>query len=83
MASTDKITFGGSDTKVTNEKNNTSKAYVTGTTSSETNTGTQIFDENVYLTEKSGTMHLEALEIGDALLDFDRDLQLLAIKFPE
>lgn len=46
------------NTKVTNTKNNTSKAYITGTTSSATNTGTQIFNSNVYFdtaTEGSGS----------------------------
>lgn len=83
MAATDKISFGAvSDTKVTNTKNNTAKAYVTGTTNSATNTGTQVFDDGVYLTDEAGGMHLSVLEIGDATLKFDTDLQLLAIQFP-
>lgn len=44
------------DTKVTNVLNNTSKAYITGTTSAATNTGTQVFDENVYLDTVAGTL---------------------------
>lgn len=83
MAATDKITFGdATDTKVTNTKNNTAKAYITGTTSSDTNTGTQVFNEGVYLTGENGGMHVEIMEIGNAKLEFDNDLQLLAIKFP-
>lgn len=44
------------NTKVTNTKNNTAKAYITGTTSNATNTGTQVFDENVYLDTEAGTL---------------------------
>ena len=60
-----KLTVGGtiytlyspaSDTKVTNTLNTTKKAYITGTTSSLTNTGGQIFDTGVYLGEGAGTL---------------------------
>ena len=44
------------DTKVTNTLNTTAKAYVTGTTSSSTNTGTQVFDTGVYLDTTAGTL---------------------------
>ena len=44
------------DTKVTNTLNTTTKAYVTGTTFDETNTGTQVFDTGVYLDEEAGTL---------------------------
>lgn len=83
MAATDKITFGAvSDTKVTNTKNNAAKAYVTGTTNSATNTGTQVFDDQVYLTDETGGLHCNILEVGNATLEFDTDLQMLAVKFP-
>lgn len=61
-----KLTVGGttyslyspaSDTKVTNTLNTTKKAYITGTTSSTTNTGGQIFDTGVYLGESAGTLY--------------------------
>ncbi len=42
------------DTKVTNTLAKTTKAYVTGTTSSSTNTGTQVFDTGVYLDTTEG-----------------------------
>lgn len=42
------------DTKVTNTLATTTKAYVTGTTSSSTNTGTQVFDTGVYLDTTAG-----------------------------
>lgn len=45
-----------SDTKVTNTLNTTTKAYVTGTTSSSTNTGTQVFDTGVYLDTTAGML---------------------------
>ena len=44
------------DTKVTNTLNTTAKAYITGTTSSSTNTGTQIFDTGVYLDTTAGML---------------------------
>lgn len=45
-----------SDTKVTNILNTTAKAYITGTTSNTTNTGTQVFDTGVYLDTTAGTL---------------------------
>lgn len=42
------------DTKVTNTLNTTAKAYITGTTSATTNTGTQVFDTGVYLDTTAG-----------------------------
>ena len=44
------------DTKVTNTLNTTTKAYVTGTTSATTNTGTQVFDTGVYLDTTAGKL---------------------------
>ena len=45
--------------KVTNTLNTAAKAYLTGTTSSTTNTGTQVFDTGVYLTENPGELHAD------------------------
>ena len=45
-----------SDTKVTNTLNTTTKAYITGTTSASTNTGTQVFDTGVYLDTTAGML---------------------------
>lgn len=44
------------DTKVTNTLDTTTKAYITGTTSSSSNTGTQVFDTGVYLDTTAGTL---------------------------
>ena len=44
------------NTKVTNTLNTTAKAYITGTTSNATNTGTQVFDTGVFLTTAAGTL---------------------------
>lgn len=44
------------NTKVTNTLATTTKAYVTGTTSSTTNTGTQVFDTGVYLDATAGQL---------------------------
>lgn len=44
------------DTKVTNTLATTTKAYLTGTTSTTTNTGTQVFDTGVYLDTTAGTL---------------------------
>lgn len=56
--STDTITTQdtNTDTKVTATKANTTKAYITGTTSASTNTGTLVFDTGVYLDTTSGTL---------------------------
>lgn len=57
-ADTDTITISSTntDTKVTNTLNTTAKAYVTGTTSNSTNTGTQVFDTGVYLDTTAGML---------------------------
>ena len=47
------------DTNVTNTLNTAVKAYLTGTTSATTNTGTQVFDTGVYLTENPGELHAD------------------------
>lgn len=52
------------NTKVTNTLATTSKAYITGTTSNKTNTGTQVFDTGVYLTTTAGVLHADKLEAG-------------------
>lgn len=44
------------DYRVTNTAATTTKAYITGTTSSSTNTGTQVFDTNVYLSATAGEL---------------------------
>ena len=44
------------DTKVTNTLATTTKAYITGTTSATTNTGTQVFDTGVYLDTTAGAL---------------------------
>lgn len=44
------------DTKVTNTLATTTKAYITGTTSATTNTGTQVFDTGVYLDTENGAL---------------------------
>lgn len=48
--------FTDTDTKVTNTLNTTAKAYLTGTTSASTNTGTQVFDTGVYLGTTAGEL---------------------------
>lgn len=51
-----KDTDTNTDTKVTNTLATTTKAYITGTTSSTTNTGTQVFDTGVYLDTTAGQL---------------------------
>lgn len=53
-----------SDTKVTNTLATTTKAYLTGTTSSTTNTGTQVFDTGVFLGTTAGDLNAGSLSIG-------------------
>lgn len=51
-----KSKFSTTDTKVTNTLASATKAYITGTTSSNSNTGTQVFDTGVYLDTAPGTL---------------------------
>ncbi len=48
--------FTDTNTKVTNTLATTTKAYITGTTSSTTATGTQVFDTGVYLDTTAGQL---------------------------
>jgi len=50
------------DTKVENVLNNTAKYYVTGTETSVTNTGTQVFDSGIYATTTAGQLHADNFE---------------------
>lgn len=69
------------DTKVTNNLNNTAKAYVTGTTSANTNTGTQVFDNNIYIDTVAGRLRVLSLLIGNSLLSYDSNKSALKISF--
>lgn len=70
------------DTKVTNTLNNSVKAYVTGTTSASTNTGTQVFDNGVFLETSAGGLRVASLNIGDhARLAYDSTNQAIKITF--
>lgn len=57
------------DTKVTNTLATTTKAYVTGTTSSNTNTGGQVFDTGVYLDTISGQLNATTYTENGTLLN--------------
>lgn len=61
------------------------KAYVIGSTSKVENTNKEVFDTDVYLTEKQGELHLHSLEIGsaenNATLLFDEESGMLTISF--
>lgn len=56
------------NTKVTNTVSNTKKFYITGTSSSSTNTGTQYFDTGVYVTATAGYLHCTRLEVGSGTI---------------
>ena len=60
--------YKDTNTKVTNTLNTTTKAYVTGTTSSSTNTGTQVFDTGVYLDTVAGRLCVDSIVIGGKVL---------------
>lgn len=57
------------DTKVTNTLNTTTKAYLTGTISASTNTGTQIFDSNVFLGTTAGQLNAISYVGNSAILN--------------
>lgn len=54
-----------SDTKVTNTLATTTKYYVTGTTSSTTNTGTQSFDSGIYSTTTAGQLNATTYKVNE------------------
>lgn len=54
-----------SDTKVTNTLGNTTKYYMTGTTSNTTNTGTQIFDSGIYSTTTAGQLNATTYKVNE------------------
>lgn len=70
--------FTDTDTKVTNTLDKNTKAYVTGTTSASTNTGTQIFDTGVYLGIGTGQLILE----GSSNYNYPTDSTVLDVKIP-
>lgn len=53
------------DTKVTNTLATTTKAYLTGTTSTTTNTGTQVFDTGVYVTTTAGQLNATSYKVSE------------------
>ena len=60
------------DTKVANTVNTSTKYYLTGTTSSSTNTGGQIFDTNVYVNTTAGALHASSFNIDtNATIKYD------------
>ena len=56
---------GFSDTKVTNTLATTTKYYVTGTTMSTTNTGTQSFDTGIYATSTAGQLNATTYKVNE------------------
>ena len=56
------------DTKVTSTLATTRKAYITGTTSATTNTGTLVFDTGVYLDTTAGRLYAKEFSEGGSLL---------------
>lgn len=54
-----------SDTKVTNTLVNTTKYYMTGTTTNTTNTGTQIFDSGIYSTTTAGQLNATTYKVNE------------------
>lgn len=70
--------FTDTDTKVTNTLDTHKKAYVTGTTSASTNTGTQIFDTGVYLGTGTGQLTLE----GSNSINYGTDASIFNVKIP-
>lgn len=53
------------DINVRNTLNNTTKYYVTGTTSSSTNTGTQVFDNGIYATTTAGQLNAKTYKVDE------------------
>ena len=82
------LTVGANTYEIVDEKartkvqNNTAIAYLTGTTNDENGNESEVFDSNVYVTEKEGQLHTNSLEIGNGgILSFDSDKQAIVISF--
>lgn len=74
--------LGLDDTKVTNTLATTTKAYVTGTTSASTNTGTQVFDTDIYLDSVAGRFRVKELNIAnEAYLSWDSTNSAIKVSF--
>lgn len=70
------------DTKVTNTLGTTTKYYVTGTTSSSTNTGTQTFDSGIYATTTAGQLNATTYKVNEAVtLEYNSSTQSLDFIF--
>ena len=57
------------DTKVTNTLATTTQFYITGTSSSSTNTGTQYFDTGVYVSATAGNLYSTSYTLGSGTAD--------------
>ena len=53
------------DVNVTNTLANTTKYYLTGTSNSSTNTGTQVFDSGIYSTTTSGQLNATTYKVNE------------------
>ena len=62
-------------------ENNTVSAYLTGLTSPSETNKEEIYDKNVYLTDKEGQIHVKSLQIGGCIFTFDEDTQMTVISF--
>lgn len=70
------------DTHVTNTLNNTAKAYLTGTTTATTNTGTQVFDNGIYTTTTAGQLNATTYKINEKVtLQYDTTAECLNFVF--
>lgn len=55
----------GTDENVKNTPANTTKAYLTGTTSATENTGGQVFDDGVYVTTEQGQLNATSYKVNE------------------
>ena len=70
------------DTKVTNTLATTTKAYITGTTSATTNTGTQVFDTGVYLDTTAGGLNATSYKVAEKVtMIYDSTEECLSFAF--
>ena len=58
-------TYLGNNNKVTNTLDVSKKYYITGTSSSVTNTGTQFFDNNIYATTTTGQLNATTYKVNE------------------
>lgn len=67
---------------IKNINNNTTKAYLLGTTTNSADSGKQIYDDNIYSTEVAGRLNVKSLQVDQkAVITYNNDSESLNFIF--